>query len=1168
MFCDLTAREANVLVRLKHKNVVKVHGMTLWLNSLGIVMEIIEGENLEDFLIVQDPECVPWGLKMKFAEEMADGLSYLHHHDRRRAFVHGDLKPQNILLTCDLQLKIADFGSVTINLATGISKSSIEVAPTTQHTAFYAAPEFLDDPTIQRTCSMDVYSSALIEYEIMTQKQVFKGVHPHIILELIIRRGLKPDERILASVEKSLENRPDDLEIFHIIENVMRKSWDFDPQIRPDIRDVHATLNKAWTKLNKDQLNTDIEKLKPLTASMEEQIKCVKVGLDEFKAPFRNTKAPDIKHTAPAKEEEKVFSEKLTFRCPGLWRHISSAAWQSIKRHAEAMSNCNITHVIGPTHKKQSVLPHSSRKVGKIDVSVTCGDITNVTSDVIVNGVLPSFILKHGDISSTLIKKAGNEVQTQCNNNPFIKTKTLRITGVGKLSCKYIIHLVIPQSLLDYAENIRTVLEEAEKLHVTSVAFPALGTGLTRLSPERVARCVLRGIEMFSLHRVETTTIQKIALVIFKPSMLVHFWKPLVYFNDMRFHGLKDDGMDMKYNELSVSIREGDIFDDDSDVIVNGILEAYTTDFHFALGVLSNKLLHMAGEEIERQCNQNPIMKSKHLRVTDKGKVPWKFVIHLLIPEKIEVYVERMFHVLEIAEKLEVSSLALPAIGAGGVGLPVANVASSISEALEKFAKSKPKHVKRIRVVLFNPGHLSAFQANIIARKNVMTCGKRQRQIAESFLAAVTKEENILEVEVSSQSEENVKEAKEKVESLMNLYISKLVITDRVIPNFEDNDMIDIYFTAMKHQVVVSFSPRNTEIVLFGLSKNVNKLELFIKDVISEVKYAMALSRKHLWEWAIDFNTYSPLPLRTSLTMEQAFLNMRPYGKHVELFGCPLTVNVNSMEFRFCEVSGKLKRCSFARRTSDADRKTLSAGSFSPGENVKEKKALKSFSTRLRSNSPGMTGGSSPKFRPRSSGPPSEDEDIFKILLIGNSGVGKLALIYRFLYPDEPIFRLKFKSTVGLECETKWVKISGKTRQIQMWDIPGQKHFTSMTSYWFKGADGILLVYDVTDRQSFDDVPEHFVRIKQQADDDAKVILVGNKIDINDKRRVGKQEGLKFAKERGLKFFETSATGNINVADIFTILVADILKERTSYLLEGNREGHKTYGKAVNCHVM
>ncbi|XP_076816523.1 ras-related protein Rab-13-like [Clavelina lepadiformis] len=218
-----------------------------------------------------------------------------------------------------------------------------------------------------------------------------------------------------------------------------------------------------------------------------------------------------------------------------------------------------------------------------------------------------------------------------------------------------------------------------------------------------------------------------------------------------------------------------------------------------------------------------------------------------------------------------------------------------------------------------------------------------------------------------------------------------------------------------------------------------------------------------------------------------------------------------------------------------------------------------------------MAGGSSPKFRPRSSGSPSrpsEDEDIFKILLIGNSGVGKLALIYRFLYPDEPIFRLKFKSTVGLECETKLVKISGKTRQIQMWDIPGQKHFTSMTSYWFKGADGILLVYDVTDRQSFDDVPEHFVRIKQQADDDAKVILVGNKIDINDKRRVGKQEGLKFAKERGLKFFETSATGNINVADIFTTLVADILKERTSYLLEGNREGHKTSGKAVNCHVM
>ncbi|CAK8682223.1 unnamed protein product [Clavelina lepadiformis] len=151
-------REMKVLYRLKHQHIVAIHGITEWSDCIGIIMEYVEAGNLDDCLWLQgDIKNVPLLLQLRFAHQISDGLRYLHHHDKKRSYVHCDLKPENILLTPDLMVKIADFGSVAIATATGATGGSFTITSTTQHTPFYTAPELLGNILSDKKPSMDVY---------------------------------------------------------------------------------------------------------------------------------------------------------------------------------------------------------------------------------------------------------------------------------------------------------------------------------------------------------------------------------------------------------------------------------------------------------------------------------------------------------------------------------------------------------------------------------------------------------------------------------------------------------------------------------------------------------------------------------------------------------------------------------------------------------------------------------------------------------------------------------------------------------------------------------------------------------------------------------------------------------------------------------------------------
>ena len=171
---------------------------------------------------------------------------------------------------------------------------------------------------------------------------------------------------------------------------------------------------------------------------------------------------------------------------------------------------------------------------------------------------------------------------------------------------------------------------------------------------------------------------------------------------------------------------------------------------------------------------------------------------------------------------------------------------------------------------------------------------------------------------------------------------------------------------------------------------------------------------------------------------------------------------------------------------------------------------------------------------------------IFKIVLIGDTSVGKTNILSKYL-TDE--FDAKSKATVGVEFGVKNFKIENNIVKVQIWDTAGEERYRSITNAYYKGAKGSLLVYDITNKKSFENVEKWISDLKANADEDISMILLGNKTDLEDKRVVTTEEGKNKAEFYNLTFMETSALNGNNIQEAFNELIMDVYK-RNHELLE------------------
>lgn len=168
---------------------------------------------------------------------------------------------------------------------------------------------------------------------------------------------------------------------------------------------------------------------------------------------------------------------------------------------------------------------------------------------------------------------------------------------------------------------------------------------------------------------------------------------------------------------------------------------------------------------------------------------------------------------------------------------------------------------------------------------------------------------------------------------------------------------------------------------------------------------------------------------------------------------------------------------------------------------------------------------------------------LFKLLLIGDSGVGKTSILFRF---SDDAFTPTFISTIGIDFKIKTIELRGKKIKLQIWDTAGQERFHTITTSYYRGAMGIMLVYDITNSKSFDNILKWLRNIEEHANEDVEKMIVGNKCDMEDRRIIPKEKGEAIARDHGIRFMETSASSNVNVDKAFLELAKAILDNQTA----------------------
>ncbi|OMJ74618.1 hypothetical protein SteCoe_26439 [Stentor coeruleus] len=166
-----------------------------------------------------------------------------------------------------------------------------------------------------------------------------------------------------------------------------------------------------------------------------------------------------------------------------------------------------------------------------------------------------------------------------------------------------------------------------------------------------------------------------------------------------------------------------------------------------------------------------------------------------------------------------------------------------------------------------------------------------------------------------------------------------------------------------------------------------------------------------------------------------------------------------------------------------------------------------------------------------------EYDYLFKIVLIGDSGVGKSNILSRFTRKE---FNLESKTTIGVEFAQKSLDLEGKVIRAQIWDTAGQERYRAITSAYYRGAVGALLVYDISKSTSFENVDKWLKELKDHADSQTVVMLTGNKADLKHLRAISTEEAATYAQKHNLAFIETSALDGTGVDKAFEIVLNEI----------------------------
>ncbi|KAH0792814.1 ras-related protein RABA2a [Histomonas meleagridis] len=169
---------------------------------------------------------------------------------------------------------------------------------------------------------------------------------------------------------------------------------------------------------------------------------------------------------------------------------------------------------------------------------------------------------------------------------------------------------------------------------------------------------------------------------------------------------------------------------------------------------------------------------------------------------------------------------------------------------------------------------------------------------------------------------------------------------------------------------------------------------------------------------------------------------------------------------------------------------------------------------------------------------PNEDVDyVIKIILVGESGVGKTNLLSQFA---RGLFVSNSKTTIGVEFASKTIEYRGKKVKVQIWDTAGQERYRAITNSYYRGTKGAMILYDITSAATFNALPKWLAEVRESVGNDVPIMLIGNKLDLEDKRSILQKEAAHYAEIEKMLYFETSAMDSTNVETAFNQMINEI----------------------------
>ncbi|XP_060683064.1 protein mono-ADP-ribosyltransferase PARP14-like isoform X2 [Hemiscyllium ocellatum] len=509
-------------------------------------------------------------------------------------------------------------------------------------------------------------------------------------------------------------------------------------------------------------------------------------------------------------------------------------------------------------------------KIHNVFVEVKKGDITNESVKAIVNSTNTTLNLNSG-VSGAILAKAGSTVVDECKKLGSQPNDGVVVTSGGNLTCDYIIHMVGQTSPALITASVEKVLQECEKHQITTVSFPALGTGVGGMNPRDTLESMLIGFENH-LSQNKPSSIKLVYIVVFQPDMYAIFSDVLLKKSQQKFNSVE-----VTIGKVKLVAVQGDITAEQTDAIVN----CTNVNLNRNKGVCG-AILKAAGQSVVDECTQLGVQNEDTVVSTKAGNLQVKYIIHLAGWLKAQNTKGSLVKVLKECENLKISSVSFPALGTGEAKLNPQDIASALMDAISDYVVDfvQPS-LSLIRIVLFNSFMLDSFRQCIEKRfKHSQSTVRPIDAVRPIYPVTLTATKHLTAtVEIYGVKQENIAGTQKDIENIIKENCISKTIPTTVIGCFLDDEKQQIMDLCDKYNLKVEI--REKEIVVDGYHADVLESIVQVNSMLQNVtsrelrkQDEIQLKKTVQWEIMTD-ETAQPYDQSLNYEIERAYLDKK-----------------------------------------------------------------------------------------------------------------------------------------------------------------------------------------------------------------------------------------------------------------------------------------------------